>query len=73
MDQYTPDVTEADVERIVRRDYPANLHDSIRDLIREAGDVWEKTRVVIACLKNGHGDFKRLEGELRNALREVAH
>src|SRR5262245_44295789 len=66
MPQDAPDATEEDVERIVRRDYPANLHDTIRDLIQKV-DCWEKTRVIVACLKNGGGDFKKLEGELANA------
>ena len=66
MDQYTPEVTDADIERIVARDYPANLHDTIRDLIRGV-EVREKTRVVVACLKCSRGNFERLKGNLADA------
>lgn len=66
MAQYVPDVTEADVERIVRRDYPPEQQVVIQDLIRGV-EVREKPRVVLACLKNANGDFERLKGELANA------
>jgi hypothetical protein len=64
--QYHPDVTDADVERIVKRDYPPALHSAIFDLIRGV-EVREKPRVMLACLKNGRGDFGKLKGELANA------
>lgn len=66
MGQYVPEVTDADVERIVRRDYAPELQAAIRDLIRSV-EVREKPRVVMACLKNANGDFERLKGELANA------
>jgi hypothetical protein len=64
--QYVPDVTEADVERIVRRDYAPQLQVAIQDLIR-AVEVREKPRVVMACLKVANGHFETLKGELANA------
>ena len=66
MAQYIPDVTEADVGRVVRRDYPPQIQPVIEELIR-AVEVREKTRVVLACLKNANGDFEKLKGELGNA------
>ena len=66
MGQYTPDVTDEDVERIVRRDYPQDVHDFIFEMIRGI-EVIEKARVVLACLKVGQGDVKKAEGELANA------
>ncbi|MGH8482231.1 MAG: hypothetical protein ACRES8_07215 [Nevskiaceae bacterium] len=66
MSQYVPTVTEADIERIVRRDYPAESWATIQEMIR-CIDVREKPRVVAACLKNGQGTWQKLKGELTNA------
>jgi len=66
MAQSTPDVTEADIDRIMRRDYAADLHATIQEMIRKI-DVREKPRIVLACLKNGGGDMNKLKGELANA------
>jgi hypothetical protein len=66
MEQYVPAVSEQDIERIVGRDYPSGLHAAIHELIRGI-EVREKARVVAACLKNGNGDFQKLQGELANA------
>lgn len=61
-----PTVDDQDVERIVRRDYPAEMVDSILGLIT-AVEVWEKPRVVLACLKVAGGDFDRLRKQLDDA------
>src|SRR5262245_8750853 len=66
MRQPTPSVTEADVERVVRRDYPATLAGEILDLIAIVS-VREKPRVVLACLKIANGDLHRLRANLANA------
>lgn len=66
MTQYVPTVSESDIERLVRRDYPSDVHAAIHEMIRGI-DVREKARVIVACLKNGHGDFQKLKGELANA------
>ncbi len=66
MTQFIPEVTEADVERVVRRDYPAETRAAIHELIRGV-EVREKPRVVLACLKNARGDLAKLKGELANA------
>jgi hypothetical protein len=64
--QYVPDVTEADVERVVRRDYPPEHRGAIHEMIRGVG-VREKPRVILACLKNAKGDLQKLKGDLENA------
>ena len=64
--QPTPTVDDRDVERIVRRDYPAEAVNSIFELIA-AVEVREKPRVVLACLKLANGNLDRLRGELANA------
>lgn len=66
MPQYDPDVTDADVERVVQRDYPPALHAAIFDLIRGI-EVRAKPRVMLACLKNSKGDFEKLKGQLMDA------
>ncbi|MGH8758219.1 MAG: hypothetical protein ACREVW_01685 [Burkholderiales bacterium] len=63
---YVPDVTAADIERVVRRDYPPDLHDVIHEMIHGV-EVREKARVIVACLKNADGNFQKLKGELTNA------
>jgi hypothetical protein len=64
--QPTPVVDMDDVERVVRRDYPA---DKVADILREidATNAPESARVVLACLKLAKGDLRRLQGDLRNA------
>jgi hypothetical protein len=64
--QYLPDVRDSDIERIVQRDYPADLRAAIHEMIRSI-EVVEKPRVIMACLKNANGDFARLKGDLANA------
>src|SRR5262245_38609688 len=66
MPQYVPEVTEADVERVVRRDYPAAIRAAIHERIRGV-EVREKPRVVLACLKNARGDLERLKRDLADA------
>jgi hypothetical protein len=66
MAQYVPDVAEHDIERIVSRDFPAEAHGAIHEMIRGV-EVREKTRVILACLKNAKGSFEKLKGELTNA------
>jgi hypothetical protein len=66
MAQYVPSVSESDIERIVRRDYPSDLHAFIYEVIRNI-EVREKRRVIMACLKNANGNFEKLKGDLTNA------
>jgi hypothetical protein len=66
MRQYIPNVSDADIERIVQRDYPPELHGVIHQLIGGI-EVGEKARVIMACLKNANGNFEKLRGDLANA------
>jgi hypothetical protein len=66
LSQPTPSVTDGDVERIVRRDYPAGAREEIRGLIA-AIEVREKPRVILACLKIAGGDVERLRNQLADA------
>jgi hypothetical protein len=66
MEQFTPDVSDADVERIVLRDMAPARQDEIRAIIRQL-EVREKPRVVLACLKLADGDVARLKRNLAEA------
>lgn len=66
MPQYEPHVTEADVERIVRRDYSPELQPQIFDLIRDV-EVRSKPRVILACLKTAGSDLEKLKRQLAEA------
>jgi len=60
------EVSDDDVERILRRDYPEADLTELRALIRHI-NVREKPRVVAACLKNAGGSSQRLHKELEDA------
>ena len=64
--QYVPEVGHEDVERILRRDFPVEAQDELRQLI-EVVEVGEKDRVVLACMKNAAGDVQELKGNLAEA------
>lgn len=66
MKQPTPSVNADDVERIVRRDYPAPVVDDVLARIATV-EVWEKPRVVLACLKLAGGNLDRLRANLADA------
>ena len=66
MGQFIPNVSEEDVERILNREFPAEQHAEIKKLIANV-TVQEKSRVVIACIKNANNDYSKLVNELENA------
>jgi hypothetical protein len=66
MEQPTAEVSEDDVERILRRDHPEADLPELRALIRTV-EVREKWCVVAACLKNAAGSTTRLRTELKDA------
>jgi hypothetical protein len=66
MAQFVPAISDLDVDRVVRRDYPAELHVAIHQMIRDV-EVREKPRVILACLKNANGNLEKLQAELANA------
>jgi len=65
--QFIPSVSDADILRIVARDFAADQHPSILEMIRSV-TVREKPRVVAACLKNAQGNLAKLNSELSNAV-----
>ena len=70
MDQPTPTVTRADVERVVRRDFPADQFDSVMSVLAEYGaETWhrELDRVHLAVLKLAAGSLEGLRREIETA------
>ncbi|HZN53815.1 MAG TPA: hypothetical protein VFB67_00705 [Candidatus Polarisedimenticolaceae bacterium] len=71
--QRAPDVTRADVERIVRRDFPAERVGEVLAMLDEYGpEDWhrEPDRVRLAVLKLASGSFERLRYEIEGAKRD---
>ena len=66
MEQFVPDVSESDVERVIQRDFPQDQQEDIRGLIRQL-EVREKPRVVLACLKNSGCDITKMKYYLSEA------
>lgn len=61
LSQPIPDVSWNDVERLVRRDFPANKIGDVLSVLKEyAKDKWECARVQVAVLKLAHGNIERL-------------
>ena len=68
--QPTPTVTSADVERIARRDYPADRVPEVLSMLNEYGTAtWQRDphRVRIAILKLAAGNTERLRYEIEGA------
>ena len=71
--QPTPDVTSADVERIVRRDFPAHRVAEVFAMLDEYGvEDWhrEPHRVRLAALKLAAGNIEQLRNEIEGAKRD---
>jgi hypothetical protein len=71
--QPTPTVTGADVERIVRRDFPADRAVEVLAMLDEYGtEAWQREahRVRLAALRLAAGDIKRLRYEIEGAKRD---
>lgn len=68
--QPVPEVTEDDLERIVRRDFPLEDLTSLMAILNEYGtDEWhrEPTRVRLAALKMANGSVTRLRASIELA------
>jgi hypothetical protein len=62
MNQPIPDVTMADLDRIVRRDFPPGVHGQVVNiLIRYGRGDGGRNRVCAAALKLADGDIQQLE------------
>jgi hypothetical protein len=71
--QPTPDVSEKDVERIVRRDFPAEQREAVLDVLRDYSKrklARECPRVQLAALKLAQGSLKRLRLCIDDAQRD---
>ncbi len=66
MEQFIPQVSDSDVERIIKRDLPMEEQEGIRVIMGQL-EVREKPRVVLACLKNSGGDIRKLKNNLAEA------
>ena len=66
MSQFVPQVSEEDIERVLRRDFPAEHHQELWEMIQRV-EVREKPRVILACMKNAGGDVQKLKGNLNEA------
>jgi hypothetical protein len=70
LEQPTPTVTGADVERVVRRDFPPDQFESVMSVLAEyGGETWhrEMHRVHLAILKLAAGRLDALRGEVETA------
>ena len=69
MNQPTPQVSRADVERIVHRDFPAEAMDVLKALDEYGTEEYHrgKERVQLAVLKLAAGSRETLRQELENA------
>ena len=68
--QPIPEVNENDVERIVRRDYPAEQFDTVMNMLNEYGvEQWqrENSRVRLAAMKLAAGNLEMLRRALNSA------
>ncbi|MGO9480547.1 MAG: hypothetical protein ACLP05_02025 [Candidatus Kryptoniota bacterium] len=67
---YLLKVSSTDVERIVRRDYPSELYESVVEALKQfEGDSesWGIYRVRLAGLKVADGDLEKLKTTIQNA------
>ncbi len=73
VDQPVPDVTEADVERVVRRDFPSDQFDTVMGVLRQYGvEKWHRecVRVHLAVLKLSNRQLNELKVVIDVAKRD---
>ena len=71
--QPTPTVTSADVDRIVRRDFPVDQMTEVFSMLDEYGrETWQREahRVRLAALKLSARSVHRLRSEIESAKRD---
>jgi hypothetical protein len=66
VDQFIPQVTQEDIERVLQRDFSAEHWREIREMIQKVR-VREKDRVMLACMKVAAGDVQKLKRNLNEA------
>lgn len=69
MEQPTPTITRADVERVVRRDFPSGQYEDVMSVLAEYGETWhrEPDRVQLAVLKLAAGKLDALRQNIKIA------
>lgn len=67
--QRVPTVTRADVERVIRRDYPSQDPAVVVEILDDA-DTRGRHRVQLAALKLADGDLAQLREHIRMARRD---
>ena len=73
MNQPIPEVTDSDVTRIVKRDFPTGQFDAVMSILNEYGtEDWQRgiSRVRLAVLKLADGDLQTLRREIDVAKRD---
>jgi hypothetical protein len=65
MNQFTPQVSEQDVEWVLRRDFPVERQQELREMIQDIQII--KKHRVLACMRNAGGDVQKLKGNLNRA------
>ncbi|MDJ0778939.1 MAG: hypothetical protein QNJ85_13815 [Gammaproteobacteria bacterium] len=71
--QPTPDVSDADIERVIRRDFTPDQWSRASLLLdRYGSEAWHREieRVRLAALKLANGNLERLAREMENAVRD---
>lgn len=71
MDQPVPKVGDADVERVVRRDFPKGRQAEVRTLLEQYGEssgMIPPPRVRLAILKLSGGDANKVAKYVKDAL-----
>lgn len=65
-----PGVSQADVERIVRRDFPAEQFEEVRAALEELDHRLDGSRVQLAALKLADGNLESLRKQIAVANRD---
>jgi len=71
--QAIPSITRADVERVARRDFPAERVSEVLALLDQYGaEAWQREpdRVRLAALKLAAGSFEQLRYQVESAKRD---
>lgn len=63
MPQPIPKVTNEDIERIIKREFPNSSFEEVKEIL----DQHESNRVKVAAIKNSHGDLDKLKRQIASA------
>ena len=70
LSQPIPGTTDADVDRVLDRDFPGAARGAAGDAVKSAGSHHRGSRVRLGALKEARGDFDRLRDMLRQDPRD---